>query len=120
VSGIKPIYGWALDGQAVSTVELYVDGVYICDIPYGGIRADIKEAYPDYPEGDRSGFALIWNYSVLSPGEHTVLVKVHNTKGETLDFHAPVTIAKFHGDLVTTLTPDANVSQEIAVTADGD
>jgi hypothetical protein len=119
VSGVKPIYGWALDGQAVSTVELYVDGVYICDIPYGGIREDIKEAYPDYPEADRSGFALIWNYSVLSPGEHAVLVRVHNTKSETLDLDASVTIVKFHGDLVTTLTPDTNLSQQIAVTADG-
>jgi hypothetical protein len=119
VSGVKPIYGWALDGQAVSTVELYVDGVYICDIPHGGIREDIIEAYPDYPEADRSGFALIWNYSVLSSGEHTVLVRVHNTKGETLDLHASVTVVKFHGDLVTTLSSDTNLSQQIDVTADG-
>jgi hypothetical protein len=119
VSGVKPIYGWAVDGEGVSIVELYVDGQYICDIPYGGIREDIGEAYSDYPESDRSGFAVIWNYSVLSPGEHTVLVRVHNARGEMLDLQGPVTVVKFHGDVVTTLAPDTNLSQQISVTADG-
>ncbi len=56
--GIKTIYGWALDGEGISKVKLYIDGEYICEIPYGGLTEGLRESYPNYPDAERGGFAL--------------------------------------------------------------
>ena len=118
-SGVKAIYGWALDGKGISKIELFIDGSYVCKIPHGGIREDVKEAYPRYPKADQSGFAMIWNYAALSPGEHNVVVKVHNLKGETLDLAAKVNVVRFHGEVVTQIAPEGYLPYQINVTADG-
>jgi len=119
LSGVKPIYGWALDGEAVTKVELFIDGHYVCQIPYGGLREDIGETHPEYPEAEEAGFALVWNYSVLSAGEHTVGIRVHNSRGEALDLSARVSVIKFHGDVVTDMNPDTPATCPVTVTADG-
>jgi hypothetical protein len=118
-SGVKPIYGWALDEKGISKIELFIDGSYVCKIPHGGIREDIKAAYPGYPKADQSGFAMIWNYSALSPGEHDVVVKLHNLEGETLDLASKVNVMRFHGEIVTQVTPEGYLPYQVDVTADG-
>ncbi len=119
LSGVKTIYGWALDGEGVTKVELFIDDHYVCRIPYGGLREDIGERNPTYPEAKQSGFALVWNYSTLSAGDHTIGIKVHNSKKEVLDLSARISVIKFHGDLVTDMTPDTPYSCPVTVTADG-
>jgi len=119
VSGVKPIYGWALDREEISKVELLIDGTYVCDIPYGGLREDLKEAYAAYPNAEKGGFALIWNYAVLTPGEHAVQVKAHNARGETLDLNSMVTVVKFHGEVVDAVQPEVMSPNEVTVTSDG-
>ena len=119
MSGVKPIYGWALDKEGIAKIELFVDGSYVCQIPYGGLREDLREAHPRYPKADQSGFALIWNYSVLTPGDHTVEVRIHNEEGQTLDLATTVNVVKFHGDGITLVTPEIFSSYPVSVTADG-
>ena len=41
------IRGWALSGEPIERVEVYVDGEYAFDVPYGDPRADIANKYPD-------------------------------------------------------------------------
>jgi hypothetical protein len=118
-SGVKAIYGWALDEKGISRIELFIDGSYVCKIPHGGIREDVKEAYPKYPKADQSGFAMIWNYSALSPGEHHVVVKLQNLKGETLDLASKVNVVRFHGEVVTQMAPEGYLPYQVDVTADG-
>jgi hypothetical protein len=118
-SGVKAIYGWALDEKGISSVELFIDDSYVCKIPHGGIREDVKETYPRYPKADQSGFAMIWNYSALSPGEHHVVVKLHNLKGETLDLASKVNVVRFHGEVVTQMAPEGYLPYQVDVTADG-
>jgi len=118
-SGVKAIYGWALDEKGISRIELFIDGNYVCKIPHGGIREDIKVGYPRYPKADQSGFAMIWNYSALSPGEHDVVVKLHNLKGETLDLASKVNVVRFHGEVVTQVAPEGYLPYQVDVTADG-
>jgi len=63
---------------------------------------------------------MIWNYSVLSPGEHHVVVKLHNLKGETLDLASKVNVVRFHGEVVTQIAPEEGyLPYQIKVTADG-
>jgi hypothetical protein len=91
----------------------------VCQIPYGGLREDLREAHPRYPKADQSGFALIWNYSVLTPGEHTVEVVITNNEDQTLDLATTVNVVKFHGDGITQVTPEILSSYPVSVTADG-
>ena len=101
VSGITTIHGWAIDGKKVTKVELYVNGAYAGDIPYGGSREDVRDVYPQYPNADLSGFGMIMNYSILSPGSYNIVVRLHNQDGQTKDLAATVTVVRFHGDFAT-------------------
>jgi uncharacterized repeat protein (TIGR02543 family) len=118
VSGVRGLYGWALDGDGISKVELLIDGRYACDIPYGSRREDIGEMYPDYPDAGESGFAMVMNYGNLSPGKHLIGVRAHSVAGETLDLTSEVWVAKFHGDLVTAMSPKAWPIPGVEVTVD--
>jgi hypothetical protein len=53
---------------------------------------------PNDPNTENSGFAMIWNYSTLAPGNHTIKVRLHNQDEEAKDSDASVTVVKFHGD----------------------
>jgi uncharacterized repeat protein (TIGR02543 family) len=119
VLGLKTIYGWALDGDGISKVRLFIDGEPICDIPYGGFTEGLRDAYPDYPDAERGGFALVWNYSNLSPGVHFVQIEIQNTKGEVLDLGANVVVQKLSGEVVTQANPAELLIPGVTLTVDG-
>ena len=119
VSGITTIHGWAIDKKGIAKIECFIDGQFIGIIPYGSIRQDVKNAYPDYPNGENSGFGMIWNYSIQSSGDHSVRVRVHNQDGLTKDLTAGVTVEKFHGEFVTQVTPGERWLMNNVVTVDG-
>ena len=119
VLGLKTIYGWALDGEGVSSVKLFIDGEYICDIPYGGSREDVREVHPDYPNAERGGFALVWNYSSLSPGEHLVQIEVQNMKGEALSLSANIRVVELSGEMITRVNPGEWTIPGVNLTMDG-
>ncbi len=119
VSGITTIHGWALDGIGVKKVELFIDHQFIGNIPYGSTRMDVKKTYPNYPNGENSGFGMIWNYSILSSGNHDIKVRVHNQNGQMKDLDASVAIKKFHGQFVEEVNPISRWLLNNAITADG-
>ena len=105
ISGIATVHGWAIDGKGITKVELFVDGRFVGNIPYGGTRMDVKSAYPNYPNSGDSGFGMVLNYSLLSSGNHTISARVHNQDGKTLPLDATVTVKKFHGEFVEGMSP---------------
>jgi len=119
VLGLKTIHGWTLDGEGVSSVKLFIDGEYICDIPYGGSREDVREVHPDYPNAERGGFALVWNYSSLSPGAHLVQIEVQNMKGEILSLSANIRVVELSGEMITRVNPGEWTIPEVNLTVDG-
>lgn len=119
VSGILPIYGWALDPKGITKIELFIDDQFIGNIPYGGLRTDVKSVYPNYPDPEHSGFAMIWNYSTLTSGDHSVKVRVYNQDDQTKDLDALITVNKFQGELVQQIIPIDRLLRNNSVTADG-
>jgi hypothetical protein len=119
VSGITTISGWALDSVGISKIELFIDDQFIGNIPYGGTRGDVKTAYPDYPNAENSGFGMIWNYSALAPGRHSIRVRIHNLEGLTKDLEGVFTVVKFHGEFVEKMIPAERWLRNVLVTVDG-
>jgi len=62
---------------------------------------------------------MIMNYSTLSPGSHTLQLRIHNLNNETLELSTPVFVEKFHGDSVNHITPHSGWLSDMAVTSDG-
>ena len=94
-SGVGMIRGWALSGEGVERVEVYVDGEYVFDVPYGDLRADIGNAYPDIDRSSNSGFSVPFRYSTLSEGQHTISVVVTDKFGESAERSATFNVARF-------------------------
>ena len=119
VLGIKTIYGWALDREGISRIRLLIDGEFVCDIPYGGLREELKETYPGYPNAERGGFALVWNYSSLSPGPHYVQIEVKNLKGDILVLSAHISIPELPGEIINEVNPGELLIPGVSLTVDG-
>ena len=89
-SAISNLRGWAVAPAGVSYVEVSIDGLSPFEIPMGGLRADVRDRYPDYPDSDRSGFSMAFNYKNLSPGTHRAVVTAFDNNGNyneaTVDF----------------------------------
>ena len=80
-SGVGNIRGWAVAPQGIQRIELAIDGVYRTNIPSGGLRTDVGNAYPTYPNADESGFSMAFNYSNMAFGPHTISVRAVNANG---------------------------------------
>jgi hypothetical protein len=110
-SGVGMIRGWAVSGEPVERVEVYVDGEYAFDIPYGDPRADIGNKYPDNDMAATSGFSVPFRYSALSAGNHTVSVVVTDQFGEQMERSATFEVVRFDKPYIGKAdTPDLNWS----------
>jgi len=94
-SGIANVRGWAVAPQGVQRIELYLDGALQGNIPLGGRRADVGGAYPNDPGSADSGFAMVFNYSTLAAGSHTLTVRAIDVTGATRDTSATVNVVRF-------------------------
>ena len=81
-SGIGNLRGWSIAEEGISRVEIYIDGKYQFDVPYGGDRGDVGKKYPDIPGASRSGFSLSFGYSNLAAGRHTITARAINSLGD--------------------------------------
>ncbi len=76
-SGITAISGWAYSTEGADvSVKLRLNGETGEEIPCCGPRADVQ-AHPDHPNAPlETGFGLLFNYSNLPAGVHTIGVVV--------------------------------------------
>ena len=70
-------------------------GAYAFDAPYGSKRDDVGIANPDYPDSDQSGYALAWNYSNMTAGEHTITARAYNKNGQYAERTSSFTVTRF-------------------------
>lgn len=101
-TGISNLRGWAVAESGVASIEIDIDGVYAFDVPMGGTRADVGAAYPDFPDADKSGFSMAFNYKGLMPGEYLFTARAISNDGGVALQNAALTVDRFVSSLLTT------------------
>ena len=110
-SGVGMIRGWALSEEGVERIEVYIDGRYAFDVPYGDPREDVGFAYSDIDGSSTSGFSVPFNYSALSAGEHAISVIVTDRLGDRIEHSATFEVVRFEQSfLYKENTPNMNWS----------
>lgn len=100
-TGVGNLRGWAVSTNGIAKVEVLIDGVYAFDIPYGGSRGDVRGAFPDVENSGASGFSAAFNYSSLSPGQHTITAVAHDPSGATRQSAATFQVVKFNSEFIS-------------------
>ena len=78
IGQIGQIRGWATHPtQQVIFAEIYIDGELWSEIPVGGQRIDVYNAYPNYVNSDYSGWAQTINYKDFTEGYHDLEVRAY-------------------------------------------
>ena len=95
-SGVGNLRGWSVASIGVNRIEVWMDGVYKFDAPYGGLRNDVGNVFPDIENASASGFSLAWNYNDMSPGEHTITARAFNQSDEFIESSSTFTVTRFH------------------------
>ena len=110
-SGVGMIRGWVVSEEPVDRIEVYLDGEYAFDIPYGDPRPDVGAKFPDIESAGTSGFSVPFRYSALSAGEHDVEVVAVDRFGNRSERSAVFDVVRFHkGYIGGTDTPNLDWS----------
>ena len=107
-TGVGNLRGWAVATDGISKVEIFIDGAYQFDAPYGGRRNDVGGAFPDVEGSSDSGFSLAWNYSDLTAGPHTITAVAHTATGATQESSASFNVVKFDSFIAAENAVDLN------------
>ena len=99
-SGVRNIRGWAVAPSGISKLELFINGNYISDIPYGGDRGDVGAAFPDIVNAKQSGFGQTYNYGLLGSGQHTMTVRAYTNDGGYSEETSTFSVAAFEDSFI--------------------
>jgi hypothetical protein len=116
--GVGNLRGWAVASEGIEKIEIWIDGAYAFDAPYGGARGDVRAAFPDVNDSDRSGFSLAYAYSTLTAGAHTISAVAHDREGESRESLANFDVVKFEEDFIS--DPNAVNLDGVACSASDD
>jgi hypothetical protein len=94
-SGIGMIRGWAVSSDPIERVEVYVDGEYLFDIPYGGTRRDVANIFDEIPNSDQSGYASAVNFNGLEKGDHELTIRVSDSFGSVTERSIEFGVTRF-------------------------
>ena len=110
-TGVGMIRGWALSEEEIERIQVYIDGDYAFDVPYGDPRADIGYVFSNIDGSSTSGFSVPFLYSELSAGEHTISVIVTDGFGNRVERNATFDVVRFEQSfLYKENTPNMNWS----------
>ena len=98
LSGTGNLRGFAVASEGIDRVEIWMNGEYKFDAPYGGTRDDVA-ASPDYEgiEGaDLSGYSLAWSYTLFDIGMNTIEAIAYDSAGNSKTATSVFEVVKFH------------------------
>ena len=70
------VAGWALHSSGIKKVNIYLDNILVSNAKIGITRNDVNNAYPGYPNGDKSGFEAIIDISLIQAGNKKLSVEI--------------------------------------------
>ncbi len=82
-SGMAQFVGWTLDWEGVSSVDIYVDGLWLGTANYGAMRPMIRSRYPGYPDSNGPGYSFTIDTTLMADGQHDIQSIVTDVFGET-------------------------------------
>lgn len=100
-TGVANVRGWVVGSAGINRVELYLNGELITNVPVGGRRSDVGDAYPSYPDSSNSGFSMAFNYSNLAAGPHALLVRAFDKEGVSKDASAAFNVTRFDNPFIS-------------------
>ncbi len=83
ITGRLTIEGWILARSGVASMEVYIDDQRLGEAHYGLARQDVGQAFPDWDNALRSGYAFHCPPRSLRDGEHEFRVTVRANNGQT-------------------------------------
>jgi hypothetical protein len=99
--GVGNLRGWAIASDGIEKIEIWTDGAYSFDVPYGGARGDVASAFSDVANSAESGFSMAYSYSNLSAGAHSISAVAYDTSGLTMESIAQFEVVKFSEDFIS-------------------
>jgi len=117
-SGIGLISGWAVSDRGVVSVEAFIDGVSLGDLPYGSARGDVAAVFPDIPGSENSGWSMKWAFSISGEGEHTLRVVDTEEGGGTAEKEVVFNVVKFDSEFIS--DPESVITSGATVTSPED
>jgi hypothetical protein len=82
LGNIGTVRGWAFHPtKEVNWVEIYIDDQFMSEVPVGGARVDVYNAYPDALGSRYSGYSQTVNFKEYDEGYHRVAVYAYTFDG---------------------------------------
>jgi hypothetical protein len=100
-TGVGNLRGWAIASDGIDKIEIWIDGVYSFDVPYGGARGDVASAFSDVADSTESGFSMAYTYSNLSAGAHVISAVAYDALGVMKESIAEFEVVKFSEDFIS-------------------
>ena len=119
VSGVANLRGWAVADSGIERVEVFINGAYHSDVPYGGDRGDVAGAFPNFPDAGLSGFGQTFNYGNLGPGQHTFSIKAFAKDGESAEASSNFEVVSFPDAFIPAVASPLLNSASSSISASG-
>jgi len=98
IGQIGSVRGWAFHPtQYMDVVEIYIDGELWSEVPVGGQRVDVYNAYPTALNSRYSGWAQTINFKDFAEGYHELEVRAYTTMGRYNSVTGQFCVEKFAG-----------------------
>lgn len=104
-NGIANVRGWIVSDIPITRIDLYLDGALVGVIPYGGKRPLVGNAYPSFPNSDKSGFSMVYGFSNLSHSAHSMTVKAYAADTLIAEQTNTFTVAGFDSAFIEPRSP---------------
>ncbi|MEO8276243.1 MAG: hypothetical protein ABI639_08475 [Thermoanaerobaculia bacterium] len=72
IAGVTNVFGWALDPEGISGVQVWLDGTFVGDAETGIFRPDVLAYYPGFPDSLGAGWRFFLDTTQTSNGLHHV------------------------------------------------
>lgn len=105
-SGIRMVRGWAVSTDGIDKIEVFVDDEYLFDLPHGGPHSNAGKRFPNIEGSDEAGYATPLNYSALTPGDHTLTVRVTDNAGSITERTSNFRTTRFNKPYVSSPSVD--------------